>query len=283
MKPGTTKRALSPITALALAYLLGVLSVAVLSNAIMPTSYTATNLEHRLEPPALLGGVPEHPLGTDQLGRDMLSRLIRATRTSLLIAFFGSVITLVLGTTLGILAAHFRGWVDETVSLLVDFQYAVPFMILALMVIAFFGANMTLFVVLLGIQGWMRYARLTRALSLSAQEHGYAVAGRALGMHPVRLYALHIIPNSVNVLIVQFTLNFPAKVLVETSLSFLGLGVQPPEASLGSMLAAGRDYLLVAPWIALLPGMTIFFTTLSMSIVGDWLQDRWDTTTRGDG
>ena len=275
-----TRIKLPIITIIAAVWLIIIFSITLFSNQLTPMSYTRTHMEFRLQAPVGMGGSAPFLFGTDQLGRDILSRLIRSIRTSLMVAFFGSGITLVLGTTLGVLAAHFKGWVDEAISVLIDFYYAIPFMVFALMIIAFFGNNMTLFVILLGIQGWMRYARVTRAMCLSAQEHGYAVAGRALGMHPFRLYTRHILPNMANVIIVMLTLNFPQKILIETSLSFLGLGVQPPEASLGSMLSGGRNYLLVAPWMALIPGITIFLTTLCMSIIGDWLQDRLDTTTR---
>ena len=263
---------------LAICWLSLVFFTALFADLIMPMDYLKSNLPARLSPPGILTGNSPYLLGTDQLGRDLLSRLIRSIRTSMLISFIGAVLTMIFGTTIGVIAAHFKGWVDELVSLLVDFQYALPFMVLAMMVIAFFGSNMVLFVILLGFQGWMRYARVTRAMSLAAQEHGYAIAGKALGMHPARLYLVHIIPNMANVIIVQLTLNFPSKILVETTLSFLGMGVQPPEPSLGSLLSSGREYLMSAPWIAVVPGMVIFITTLSMSILGDWLQDKLDPT-----
>jgi len=157
----------------------------------------------------------------------------------------------------------------------------VPFLIIALAVLAFFGNSLTLFIIIMGINGWEGYARLTRGMVLSATTHGYAVAVRSLGARPMRIYGRHILPNIASALIVQFTLNFPSTILLETSLSFLGLGIQPPLTSLGQMLGAGRNHLIFAWWISVIPGLIIFFTTLSISIVGDWLRDRLDPTLRG--
>jgi peptide/nickel transport system permease protein len=248
---------------------------------IAPYDYAAIDLRARLAPPAWYPkGSLAHPLGTDELGRDVLSRLIYSIRTSLVVALLGCVISAVLGTGLGFLSAHFRGWVDEVVMAAVDFQAALPFIILALAVVAFFDSNIVLFVGLMGIYGWERYARLTRAMTLSALSHGYAVAVHTLGAKPVRVYARHILPNIANTLIVTMTLNFPQIVLLETSLSFLGVGIQPPMTSLGNMVGFGRDYLLTAWWIAIFPAATIFLGTLAISLLGDWARDKLDPTLR---
>ena len=246
-----------------------------------PYSYKVQDLANRLQPPVWLGGVEHYFLGTDQLGRDILSRLIYATRFSIFVAILGTVIGAVLGTFLGFVAAHFRGWVEESIMMLVDAQASLPFMLIALAVLAFFGNSFTLFIVIMGINGWDKYARMTRGMVLSANIHGYAVAVRSLGARPASIYFRHILPNISSVLIVQFTLNFPQTILLETSLSFLGLGIQPPLTSLGQMLGSGRSYLITAWWIAVLPGIIIFLTTLSISMIGDWLRDRLDPTLRG--
>jgi peptide/nickel transport system permease protein len=253
--------------------------VACLAHWLAPYDYASIDLRARLAPPAWhLRGSWAHLLGTDELGRDMLSRLIQSIRTSLTIALLGSAMSAVLGTFLGFLSAHFRGWLDELVMAAVDIQAALPFMILALAVVAFFGSNILLFIGLMGIYGWERYARLTRAMTLSALSNGYAVAVRALGAKPVRIYARHILPNIANTLIVTMTLNFPQIVLLETSLSFLGVGIQPPMTSLGNMVGFGRDYLLTAWWIAAFPAFTIFIGTLAISLLGDWIRDVLDPT-----
>jgi peptide/nickel transport system permease protein len=257
------------------------LIVSAAADLVAPYHYTTQDLENRLLPPMFLeGGLPQYVLGTDELGRDILSRLIYATRFSVIVAILGTSIGAVLGTLLGFVAAHFGGWVEEGLMMLVDAQASVPFMLLALAVLAFFGNSFVLFVIVLGINGWENYARLTRGMVLSARRQGYAVAVHALGASPTRIYTHHILPNILSVLIVQFTLNFPQTILLETSMSFLGLGIQPPLTSLGQMLGAGRKHLLLAWWIAVLPGSLIFLSTLSISIFGDWLRDRLDPTLR---
>jgi peptide/nickel transport system permease protein len=255
--------------------------VACFAGWIAPYDYDVIDLRARLAPPAwLAGGSLAHLLGTDELGRDVLSRLVYSIRTSLIVALLGSIISAILGTCLGFLSAHFRGWVDELVMAAVDFQAALPFIILALAVVAFFDSNIVLFVALMGLYGWERYARLTRAMTLSALSHGYAVAVHTLGARPVRVYLRHILPNIANTLIVTMTLNFPQIVLLETSLSFLGVGIQPPMTSLGNMVGFGRDYLLTAWWIAIFPATAIFLGTLGISLLGDWVRDRLDPTLR---
>jgi len=260
-------------------FLLAVASIAALAQVLAPFPYEETNLLYRLRPPFWMErAMDAHPLGTDKLGRDVLSRLLVATQVSIALALLGTLIGASLGMLLGILAAHKGGWVDEAIMALVDWQAAMPFLIVALAVLAFFGNNFWLFLALMALFGWEVYARLTRGLILSAREQGYALAVRALGAKPGRLYARHVLPNVAGPLIVQLSLNFPQTILLETSLSFLGLGIQPPLTSLGQMLGEGRDYLLNAWWLAVLPGAMIFLTTLSMSLIGDWLRTRLDPT-----
>jgi len=281
--PGTTTRFLRRYPPLVLAsagFVLFTLLVALGADWIAPYHYTTQDLVNRLKAPAFLGGPEQYWLGTDELGRDLLSRLIYATRFSVVIAIAGTTIGAVIGTLLGFIAAHFRGWIEESVMLLVDAQASLPFILLALAVLAFFGNSLLLFILILGINGWETYARLTRGMVISANTQGYAVAVRALGATPFAIYSRHILPNIASILIVQYTLNFPATILLETSMSFLGLGIQPPLTSLGQMLGAGRAHLLSAWWIAVLPGLMIFLTTLSISILGDWLRDRFDPTLR---
>jgi peptide/nickel transport system permease protein len=263
-----------------LGWLALMLAVAVLGDLISPFPYTQMDLRNRLSPPVGFGGTWLHPLGTDELGRDVLSRLISSIRTSLVIAFGATLVGAVLGTTLGFLAAHCRGIVEQAVMALVDFSASIPFLILALAVLAFLGNSMGLFVLLLGLHAWERYARIARGLALSASAQGYAGAVRQLGASPWRVYGRHILPNIASTLIVSMTLAFPEVILLESGLSFLGLGVQPPDTSLGNMVGYGREYLTRAPWILLAPAVVIVLTTLSVSLIGDWLRDRLDPTLR---
>jgi peptide/nickel transport system permease protein len=264
--PKIRRKAPPALVIFGIGWLLLMLMVALLADILAPYAYTALDLRNRLSPPILLGGTWLHPLGTDELGRDVLSRLIYSIRTSLLIAFGATIIGAVIGTSLGFLAAHFRGLLEQAV--------------LALAVLAFFGNSLVLLVCLLGLHAWERYARIARGLALAAGAQGYAAAVRGLGASPWRIYGRHVLPNIASTLIVSMTLAFPEVILLESGLSFLGLGVQPPETSLGSMVGYGREYLTRAPWILLAPASTIVLTTLSVSLIGDWLRDGLDPTLR---
>ncbi|MBZ4689327.1 MAG: binding-protein-dependent transport system inner rane component [Cereibacter sp.] len=251
-------------------------AVALVGNVFTPHEVTDQALLSRLKPPAFLGGTAEFPLGTDRIGRDMVARLVAGLQMSLSVALAGTLIGAIFGTFVGFLAAHFRGLVEEVLMMLVDFQASLPFILIALTLLAFFGNSMVLFVILMGMFGWETYARLARGVVLSARSQPYARAVEALGAGPGRLYLRHILPNVASALIVQVTLTFPQIILLETSLSFLGLGIQPPNTSLGQILGDGRDYLSTAWWISVWPGALIFLITLSMSLLGDALRDRLD-------
>lgn len=221
-----------------------------------------------------------HLLGTDYLGRDVVSNLLVATQTTLMIAIVGSVICAVIGTSLGLIAAHFGGWVDNAIMGFSDAMASVPFIVIALGVLALLGSSPLLFIFLVGFASWERYARLTRGLVISANEEGYAEAARIVGVPARRIYFRHMLPNIAGPLIVQFTVNFPEIILLESGLSFLGLGIQPPATSLGLMVADGRNYLAIAWWLAASPGAVIVLTTLSISLLGDYLRDRLDARLR---
>jgi peptide/nickel transport system permease protein len=260
--------------AIAIGWIVAMLVIAAFAEKIAPYGYTQLDLRNRLAAP----GNVAHWLGTDELGRDVLSRLLVSIRISLLIAFGATAISAIVGTTLGFLAAHFRGPVEQLVLMLSDFQASMPFLIMALAVLAFFGNSLPLLIGLMGFFGWERYARIARGLAISANAQGYAAAVRQLGATPARIYLRHILPNIASTLIVSTTLVFPEVILMESGLSFLGLGVQPPMTSLGNMVGYGREYLTRAPWIMLAPATTIVVTTLAVSVIGDWLRDRLDPT-----
>lgn len=265
------------MVSVAIFWLVAMIATALLADVLAPYEYTAMDLRNRLTPPFT---VAAHPLGSDELGRDVLSRLIVSVRISLLIAFGATLISAALGVTLGFLAAHFRGLVEQAVLMLADFQAAMPFLILALSVLAFFGNALPLLIGLMGLYGWERYARISRGLAIAATAQGYAGAVRQLGATPQRIYLRHILPNIGSTLIVSMTLVFPEVILLESGLSFLGLGVQPPQTSLGAMVGYGREYITRAPWIMLAPASVIVLTTLAVSALGDWLRDRLDPTLR---
>lgn len=261
-------------------YLGGILLVALFAPLLQPYDHAFQDLFEIRNPPVFMGGDWTYILGSDDLGRDVLSRVIYGTKISVVIAIVGTGIGAILGSVLGLVAAHFRGWLDEIIMMFVDAQSALPFLIFALAVLAFFAGNFWVLVLVVGIDGWERYARLSRGMALSLKEAPYVEAVRSVGVPMGKVYLRHILPNLLPALMIQFTINLPSTILLETSLSFLGLGVQPPMTSLGQMLGDGRDYLLQAPWMSVAPGMIIFFITLSISILGDWLRDKLDPSLR---
>lgn len=276
--PAVRRAKLPPLVIVAMLWILAMVLIALFAEYLRPYGITALDLRARLTPPVGFGGTMKHLLGTDELGRDVLSRLIVSIRISLLIAIGATVIAAVFGTVMGFLAAHFRGLVEQFVLMLIDFQASMPFLILALSVLAFFGNALGLFIVLMGLYGWERHARIARGLAIAANAQGYAAAVRQLGATPMRIYLGHVLPNIASTLIVAATLSFPEVVLLESGLSFLGLGVQPPMTSLGNMVGYGREYLTRAPWILLSPSAVVVLTTFAVSVVGDWLRDRLDPT-----
>ncbi|WP_349963095.1 ABC transporter permease [Rhizobium sp. ZPR3] len=255
--------------------------IAIGATALAPYDIASMDLRMRLIPPAFSqAGTWKHMLGTDQLGRDVLSRLMMSVRISLSIAVISTLIAATLGIVSGFAAAHFRGRVEQAILMMIDIQAALPFMIVAITILAFFGNGLTLFTLLLGLFGWERIARLSRGVAISAMEQGYSLAVFDLGASPLRVYVRHVLPNVASTLIVAMTLNLPEVILLESSLSFLGLGVQPPMPSLGSMVGLAREYLQSAPWLVLVPSLAIVLITLSISIIGDWLRDRLDVPGR---
>ena len=262
-----------PVAVLSILVLTLVVVLALFGRQLAPYGVNEINIPDRLQGPSAA-----HWFGTDELGRDVASRLIVSIRISLLVAFAATLISTLIGVVLGLLAAHFRGWVEQAVVTLIDFQAAIPFMIIALAVLAFFGNSLTLFIVLMGFYGWERAARITRSLTIAANEQGYAKAAYEIGAHPLRVYGLHVLPNIASTLIVSVTITFPEIVLLESGLSFLGLGVQPPLTSLGNMVGYAREYMQTAPWMMLAPAFVIVVTTFSITLLGDWLRDRLDPT-----
>jgi peptide/nickel transport system permease protein len=253
-----------------------VLFIAIFANVLQPYSITAMDLSARVQPPAFFGGQLHHFLGTDQLGRDVLARLIVSIRVSLTIAIGATVLGIVFGALMGIAAAHFGGILEQIVLTMIDVQAALPFIILALSALAFFGNSQLLLICLLGLYGWERHARVVRGLAMAANRQGYMLAVRQLGAGPGRLYMRHLLPNIAATLVVSATLAFPEVILAASGLSFLGLGIQPPNTDLGNMVGYGRSYLATAPWIPLAPSVVIVATTLAISTIGDWLRDKLD-------
>lgn len=267
----------SPLAATAALILAVLFTGGLLAPWIAPYGLEDMDLMARLVAPFTSSA---HILGTDELGRDILTRLLYSLRLSFVLAVCGTLIGAILGTALGFLAARFGGVVDDLVNVGVDFTASLPFIILALTILAFLGTDVKVIIVIMAFYGWDRYAKLSRNLARSAYTEGYAGALEGLGLPTRRILLKHILPNIASALVVNITLNFPGMILLETSLSFLGVGVQPPMSSLGTMLGFGRDYLTTAWWIAVVPGVTIVISTLSMSVLGDWVQQKLEPQSR---
>jgi len=254
-----------------------VIGTAIAAPLISPQDPYAQSLEGRLAPPVWMAkGSWDRPLGSDDLGRDILSRVLYGSRISLLIGFTAAIIGAVIGTILGLLAGYTDGALSDGIMLLADAQLALPFLVLAIGLIAVVGPSLGVLIVLAGVSGWTAYARVIRGLVLGLREQDFVLAARALGASTPRLLLRHICPNLISTVIVLASLQLASVILLESTLSFLGLGIQPPEASWGSMLGLGREYLNTAWWISVFPGVALMVTILSVSLGGDWLRDVLD-------
>ena len=240
------------------------------------------DLKARLAPPTWTGlfAPGAHPLGTDQLGRDILSRIIYGSQITLTVAAYAVVLGGIVGVLLGIVAGYFRGPVDRILMRLVDIQLAIPLMLLALLVVAALGPSLTNLVVVLAVTSWIRYARIIRGQVLALREREFVQSARAIGASTTRIMLRHILPNVMTPALVVATLELARIIIMDAALSFLGLGVQPPTASWGRMLAEGRVYISSAWWIVTFPGLAILLTVLSVNLVGDWLRDYFDPRLR---
>jgi ABC-type dipeptide/oligopeptide/nickel transport system permease subunit len=251
--------------------------VTVLAPWVAPHDPLAVNIRHRLAPPAwMTGGARDHPLGTDQVGRDLLSRVIYGGRVSLVIGVSAVVVSATLGVLLGLAAGYFGRRADWTIMTLVNIMLTFPFVLLALAVIAVLGPSLVNMIIVLGVADWPLYARVIRAETLSIRERDFVVAGRALGMSHARIIFRQILPNLVSVIVVIATLQVARVIILESFLSFLGLGVQPPTPAWGNMLGEGRVNMLNSWWIAAFPGLAIFVTTLAINLIGNALRDWLD-------
>jgi peptide/nickel transport system permease protein len=264
------------------ALIIGLVIVAELTAPLLATTDPIDqDLSEALKPPFWLGdGSLRHPLGTDHLGRDVYSRLIYGARISLTISVLAALLGALVGVAAGLVAGYLGGRVDMVIMRLADLNLAFPLILLALAVVALLGANLKNLVIVMAITTWMIYARVVRGLSLGLREREFVQAARALGAHDARIIARHVLPNVLAPVMVIWTLEVARIILMESALSFLGLGVPPPTPTWGRMLAEGRDYLTVAGWIAVFPGLAILFTVLGINFLGDGLRDLLDPRLR---
>jgi peptide/nickel transport system permease protein len=235
-----------------------------------------------LKPPFWLeDGSLQHPLGTDHLGRDVYSRLVYGAKISLTISVLAALLGAAVGVAAGLVAGYVGGRTGAVIMRIVDLNLAFPLILLALAVVAILGANLRNLVIVMTITTWMIYARVVRGLTLALREQEFVQAARALGAHDMRIVVRHVLPNVLAAVTVIWTLEVARVILMESALSFLGLGVPPPTPTWGRMLAEGRDYLTVAGWISIFPGLAIMVTVLGINFLGDGLRDLLDPRLRG--
>jgi peptide/nickel transport system permease protein len=254
--------------------LVAVLALALVGPLVWHADPLGGSLLATFQPPGTDTGGSFYPLGTDAVGRDLLARIIEGARISLAIVLVAGLIGSVLGTALGVIAGFFGGGVDAMIMRLVDIQLAIPFILLILLVIAVLGPGLRNMILVLGVTGWAVYSRTARARTLEVRELEYIEAAQAIGAPWPRVLLRHVLPNILAPQLVLLTLDLPRLVVLEASVGFLGLGVQPPTPTLGNLIGDGRAYLLNGAWLVLYPGLVIAALVVGFNLLGDWLVRR---------
>lgn len=249
----------------------------VFSDVLFPGGANKIDLMARLTKPFTNAA---YPFGTDPLGRDVLARVVAGGKISLLVGFTSVIGAVVFGVLMGLIAGYYRGFWDMIVMRFADLQLAMPFILLAITFIAIVGGSLTNTIILLIVSQWVQYARLVRGSVLTLREREFILSARAIGVKDWRIILQHLLPNLIGPVIVLMTLNVANNILLESSLTFLGLGVDPTIPSWGGMLADGRTYLQTAWWVSVFPGFAILLTVLGLNLLGDWLRDSLDPTGR---
>lgn len=260
----------------AAAGVLGYIVIAIFAPILAPLAPDEVSLLDRMKPPGLLQRDSQYPFGTDSLGRDVRSRVVYGTRVSLGVGVAAVLVAGCLGVSLGLLAGYRGGWIDHLLGRIMDIQLAFPSIVLAIAAIAFLRPSVGNVIIVLGVAGWVTYARVVRAESLALKSREFVEAARAVGASDTRIVFQHILPNIISPVLVIGTFSMASAIIAEASLSFLGLGVPPQVPSWGSMLAEAREHIQDAWWLATLPGIAIVTLVLSINILGDWLRDWLD-------
>jgi ABC-type dipeptide/oligopeptide/nickel transport system permease subunit len=257
--------------------ILGLVITAIFCPILSPRDPYKQDLVKRLKPPVWMEkGTPEHLLGTDHVGRDLLSRIMYGTRVSLAVGISAVLLQVLIGVCLGLLAGYYGGKVDSLISFLVNCMMGFPFILLAMSLVAVLGPNLQNIIMALGLTGWPVFTRVTRIETLRLREQEFVLAATSLAFSTPRILFHHILPNLMPTILVLGTVEVARAIIQESLLSFLGLGIQPPTPSWGSMLAEGRNYMLLQWWLAAFPGMAIFLSALGINLLGDALRDLID-------
>ena len=245
-----------------------IIAIAILAPVIAPYSPVEQHLEDRLQPPS-----SKYLFGTDELGRDILSRVLYGTQIALRVGVLVALISAAIGVTLGLISGYYGGIVDEVIMRIVDIVWSFPSLILALAIVSILGPGLINAMVAIALTMWASYARIVRGETLSVREELYIEAARAIGESDVRILFSYILPNVMSSILVLITYNIPSAIIIAASLSFLGLGAQPPTPDWGLMLSTARTYLTIAPWYSIFPGVAIMITVLAFNFIGDGLRD----------
>lgn len=275
------RRRLDPRFVIGVVVVTFVVAVAVFAPYLTDWDPVATDLAARLKAPGWRdedGRV--HAVGTDELGRDLLARIIYGARISVLIGVTTVVLTCTVGVLLGVLSGYYRGMVEHVSMRIADIQLAFPFLLLAIAIMAVLRPSLVNVILVLGVTGWVGFARLARAQTLGVATRDYITSARVIGCSDRRIILLYLLPNIASSIIVLATYQVPQMILAEASLGFLGLGVQPPTPTWGAAISAGRDYLATAWWISTFPGLALMLTVVGIGLLGDWLRDTIDPTLR---
>ncbi|GIP38694.1 peptide ABC transporter permease [Paenibacillus sp. J31TS4] len=259
------------------AILLCVVLMAVFAPYLAPHNPSQIAASKRLIPPVWMEkGTMEHPLGTDNLGRDVLSRIIYGSQISLLVGIFAVAVAGLIGVVLGLVSGYYGGWIDKLISRVVDAFLAIPNILFILVILAVLGPGLFTLILVIGATNWVKYARILRSEVLRVKELDYVRAARSVGAKDWRIIVRHVLPNVISPFIVVSTLSVATTIILEASLSFLGMGIQSPTVTWGGMLSDGRQYLATSWWVATFPGIAITITVLGIIFLGDWLRDILD-------
>jgi len=266
-----------PPAIIGLFFLVIVIMFAAVPQLFSPLDPVDQDLARYIKPPGFTDKAGNiYHLGTDQQGRDILSRIIWGSRISLIVGITAVIISGLIGITIGIAAGYFGGWVDTVISRIVDTALAVPFILLAISMVAILGPSLQNIILVIALRTWIVYARVVRSEVLSLKESEFVMGAKAAGCSTIRILSIYLFPNVISTTIVIATLYLGRMIIIESALSFLGLGVPPPTPTWGGMLADGRSFLDTAWWISLFPGLVLMITVLSVNLLGDWLRDVLD-------
>lgn len=272
-----------PLVAISWAVLVTVIVCGIAAPLVAPFDPLDQNFAHILNPPGTVGSDGTYWLGTDALGRDLLSRIIYGARISLLVGVLTVVVRGTLGVLIGLIGGYYGGKIDDIMMRIADIQLTMPFLIVAIAVLVVLGPGLRNLIIVLGLTGWVYFGRVVRSEVLAIREREFVEAARTLGASNFYIIRRHVLPNTTSVILVISTLQVASVIISEASLSFLGLGVGALTPTWGKEISEGRNYAAVAWWLPAFPGIAIFLTVLAINILGDWLRDRWDPRLRRAG